>query len=171
MTGSDFRIRRAELADVDQIADAHLDSIHSLGARHYPPDVVRTWTAGLKGDFYVPFMKAGEVFFIALGDIAGEPKVMGFSSHQLDGDTHRVSVYVRGYAARKGIGSALLRAAESSAVAAGGTSLHIHASFAGVQFYEANGFEKICQDDVELVSGVKMACVVMRKDLHTQPTD
>ncbi len=97
--------------------------------------------------------------------------MLGFSSHQLDGGTHRVSVYVRGDAARKGIGSELLRAAESSAVAAGGTSIHIHASFAGVQFYEANGFKEVRRDDVELVSGVKMACVVMRKNFGGQGRD
>ena len=45
-----------------------------------------------------------------------------------------VSVYVRGIAARRGIGSALLGLAEAHAVAHGAASLQVEASLAGVEF-------------------------------------
>ena len=68
-------------------------------------------------------MEAGEVFFIALGAIDGTPAVLGFATHRLDGAQHGTSVYVRGNAARRGIGSALFRLAQADAIARGATSI------------------------------------------------
>jgi hypothetical protein len=47
----DFQVRRAGPADVHRIAAAHLDSIRSLGARHYPAPIVRDWGAGSRRAF------------------------------------------------------------------------------------------------------------------------
>ena len=74
-----------------------------------------------------------------------------------------MAVYVRGRAARFGIGSALLRSAEDSAMGAGASSIHIDASLAAVEFYKANGFEEIGRGEHRLWSGRAMACVFMRK--------
>ena len=51
-----FTIRQAELADVDGIAAAHLDSIRSIGARFYDSDVVNAWSARVAGDLYANAM-------------------------------------------------------------------------------------------------------------------
>jgi putative acetyltransferase len=165
-----FEIRRAELADVDEIAAAHLDAIRSIGARYYEPPIVSEWGARVNGDLYARAMARGELFFIAVGQPAGEPAVLGFSSHRIDGDKHGTSVYVRGKAARRGIGTALFQAAEAAAIAAGATSIHIDASLAAVEFYKANGFEEIGRGVHRLSSGATMACVFMRKDLATAST-
>src|SRR5438034_4932731 len=109
-----FAIRRAGLADVDEIAAAHLDSISSIGPLHYEAAIVSDWGARVKGDLYVNAMARGEVFWIALGEMGGKPEVLGFSSHRIDGREHRTAVYVRGKAARLGIGSALFRSAEAA---------------------------------------------------------
>jgi putative acetyltransferase len=90
---------------------------------------------------------------------------LGFSSHRIDENEHGVAVYVRGKAARFGIGSALLRSAEASAVGAGATGIHIDASLAAVEFYKANGFEEVGRGEHRLWSGRAMACVFMRKNL------
>ena len=47
-----FEVRQAALADVDQIAAAHLDSIRSIGALYYSPEVVNDWAAPVSGDKY-----------------------------------------------------------------------------------------------------------------------
>jgi ribosomal protein S18 acetylase RimI-like enzyme len=91
--------------------------------------------------------------------------VLGFSSHRIDGNEHGTAVYVREDAARRGIGSALFRAAEASAVAAGATRIDIDASRAAVEFYKANGFEEVGRGEHRLSSGRSMACVFMRKNL------
>ena len=88
----------------------------------------------------MPAIDGGEVFFIAVGELESERLVLGFSSHRIDDAVHWISVYVRGQAARRGIGSALLRSAEADAIAAGATKIQIDVSFAAVEFYGANGY-------------------------------
>ena len=161
-----FEIRRATYVDVDDIAAAHVDSIRSLGALYYPPDVVSAWAALVRSELYVNAMRRGEVFYIAIAARRGGREVLGFSSHRVDGDEHGVGVYVTGTAGRQGIGSALLRSAEASAVAAGAQRLDIDASLAAVAFYKANGFEEVGRGEHDLGAGRTMACVFMRKDLQ-----
>ena len=161
----EFETRRAHPSDADAIAVAHHDSIRSIGPKYYPPDVVEDWGAGLTPDVYVKAMEGGEVFFIATGKIDGQPAVLGFSTHRVDGVQHGMSVYVRGIAARHGIGSALYRLAEADAIASGAPSLHIEASLAGVKFYLVHGFEEVARGEVRLMSGKPIACVFMRKIL------
>lgn len=166
-TTTHFHARRARPSDADAIAVAHRDSIRAIGPRFYPPQAVEDWQDGLTGDVYVRAMERGEVFFIATGEIDGEPAVLGFASdYRIDGTQHGTSVYVRGIAARRGIGSALLRRAEAHAAAAGATSLHVEASLAGVEFYKANGFEELERGETHLMSGRPIACVFMRKVLR-----
>jgi putative acetyltransferase len=160
-----FDVRPAGPADVHEIAAAHLDSIRSIGPLYYPAQVVNDWGARVTGDLYVNAMASGEIFFIAIGELGGQSEVLGFSSHRIDENEHGVAVYVRGQAARFGIGSALLRSAEASAVGAGATSIHIDASLAAVEFYRANGFEEVGRGEHRLWSGRAMACVFMRKNL------
>lgn len=163
--GITFEIRRAGPADADDIAIAHLDSIRSIGARYYDPHVVTDWCARISADVYLDAMASGEVFYIALGHLTDEGYVLGFSSHRIDDEQHRTAVYVRGKAARLGIGSALFRAAESAAMGAGARSLHVAASLAAVEFYRANGFEEVSRGQHRLASGRLMACVFMHKSL------
>jgi putative acetyltransferase len=156
--------RRALPSDADAIAVAHRDSIRSIGPRFYPPNVVDDWQEGLTGDVYVKAMDRGEVFFIAVGPIDGEPVVLGFASdYCIEGSQHGTSVYVRGCAARQGVGSALLRLAEREAAARGATSVRIEASLAGVEFYKANGYDELASGETRLMSGRPIACVFMRK--------
>jgi len=164
-TASSFEVRRAGPTDVEEIAAAHLDSIRSIGSLYYPPVIVSDWGARIKGDLYVNAMACGEVFYLAIGQLGDQPEVLGFSSHRIDGQDHRTAVYVKGKAARRGIGSALFRSAEAAAIGAGATSLHVDASLAAIEFYEANGFDEVGRGEHRLASGRSMACVFMRKNL------
>jgi ribosomal protein S18 acetylase RimI-like enzyme len=159
-------IRRATEADAGAIALAHVDSIRRLGPGFYEPAVVEAWGQGLTADVYVQAMRAGEAFFIATGRLDGEPVVLGFASHRVDDAQDGASVYVRGGAARQGLGTTLLRMAEAHARAHGATSIQIQASLAGVAFYRANGFEELGPGEAELKSGVRMPCVFMRKAIR-----
>ena len=149
------------------MAAAHLDSINSIGPQYYPPDVVRDWGAGVTSDLYLRAMEGGEVFFIAVGEPDGDPMVLGFSSHRIDDGIHGVSVYVRGGVARRGIGSALLGAAEADAVAGGATSIQIDGSLAAVEFYKKHGYVELRRGIIDLSTGHQMPCVFMRKTLAT----
>lgn len=165
MTIAGVDTRRAVPSDADDIAAAHRDSIRSLGSAFYPPNVVDDWEAGLTGHVYLDAMRRGETFFIAVGEVDGERAVLGFASdYTIEGTRHGTSVYVRGAAARRGIGSALLRLAEAHALENGATSIHVEASLAGVEFYRANGFVQVGRGETRLKSGRPIACVYMRKD-------
>ncbi|MCI0618171.1 GNAT family N-acetyltransferase, partial [bacterium] len=118
----------------------------------------------IKGEMYSNAMKQGEVFFIAVAD---NSEILGFSSHRIDDEIHGVSVYVRGKAARHGVGTALLHEAESSAIAANAPNIQIDASLAAVDFYIANGFKEISRGDHTFSSERSMRCVFMRKDLES----
>jgi GNAT superfamily N-acetyltransferase len=162
----DFQIRPATPADAGAIMLAHLDSIRSLGPVFYPEEVVQAWSAGLGPALYVNAMNDGEAFFIATGRLDHETVVLGFSTHRVDDAQDGASVYVRGRAARKGIGTLLLQQAEEHARAHGASDIQIQASLAGVEFYKANGFEVLDRGAAELVSGHSMPCVFMRKLLR-----
>ena len=163
-TIAEVALRQAYPQDAEDIALAHRDSIRSLGPAFYPPNVVDDWEEGLAADVYLKAMKGGEVFFIATGKVGQEALVLGFASdYCIEGSRHGTSVYVRGIAARHGIGSALLRLAESHAVARGATTINVEASLAGVEFYRANGFTEVSRGETRLMSGRPIACVFMRK--------
>jgi len=161
----EFRTRRATPQDAGSIAEAHVDSILSIGPLFYAAAVVESWAAQLSPDIYVKAMEDGEVFYVGTAP-DGAPAVLGFATHRVDGTEHRTAVYVRGAAARRGIGSALFRLAEADAIASGAASLHVDASLAAVDFYKANGFEEIGHGEHRLRSGTVMACAFMLKSLR-----
>ena len=168
MQRTDLRIRRATPADADAIARAHHDSIETIGPQSYPAAIVEEWGAGLTPELYRRAMDQGEVFFIAVDQ---EERVLGFSAHRVDDGRHGTAVYVRGSAARGGIGSELYRRAEADAVSAGAESITIDASLAAVEFYKAHGFEETGRGDHRLQSGRLMPCVFMRKALTGERGD
>jgi putative acetyltransferase len=162
--------RQAGPADVEAIAEAHRDAIQSVGPRFYSPADVEAWAHGLTGDLYLNAMNGGEVFFVATGEIDGQAVVLGFASdYRIEGTTHGTSVYVRGHATRRGIGSTLVRLAEAHAAAAGAEHIDVEASLAGVDFYKANGFVELGRGETRLMSGHPIACVFMRKTLPASP--
>jgi putative acetyltransferase len=163
-----FEIRRAEASDAEAMAAAHLDSIRSIGPRYYEPAIVQDWGGRVEGRMYLRAMARGEVFFIAIDSHDHTASgVLGFSSHGQHGDEHGIGVYVRGSAARRGVGSALLHAAEAHALESGATILDIDASLAAVDFYKRHGFVETGRGSHRLWSGRSMSCVFMKKELRT----
>jgi putative acetyltransferase len=159
-------IRQATEADAAAIADAHAESIRTIGPRFYPQDVIAVWGEALTPDLYANAMRGGEAFFIATSTAGGEQVVLGFATHRRDDDQDGTSVYVRGRASRRGIGTALLQRAEQHARLQGATSIAIQASLAGVEFYKANGYEELGRGEAVLTTGKSMPCVYMRKQLR-----
>jgi GNAT superfamily N-acetyltransferase len=166
MLSAGIETRRATEEDAAAIALAHIDSIRAIGPTFYPPDVVDAWCEGLTSEIYAKAMRGGEAFFIATGRLDGQHVVLGFATHRVDDEQDGASVYVRGRAARLGIGTALLRLAEQHARGHGAVSIQIQASLAGVSFYKANGFEELGRSEAVLMSGKSMPCVLMRKQLR-----
>jgi putative acetyltransferase len=163
---ANVQFRRADPRDADAIALAHRDSIQSLGPARYPQDVVDDWQEGLTGEIYRDAMRKGEVFFIAIADVDRSTLVLGFASdYVIQGSTHGASAYVRGSAARRGIGSRLLAEAEEHATSQGATHVTVEASLTAVEFYKARGFQETGRGETHLRSGRPIACVFMSKEL------
>jgi putative acetyltransferase len=149
------------------MADAHRDSIQSIGPAFYPPSVVAAWMQGVAPTMYVTAMARGEAFFIAEHRAEDIAEVLGFASdYPIEGTLHGASAYVRGSVARQGIGSALLRLAEAHAIDEGATVVRIEASLAAVEFYRANGYVERGRGHTRLTSGQPIACVFMEKQLQ-----
>ncbi|MBV9223335.1 MAG: GNAT family N-acetyltransferase [Acidobacteriaceae bacterium] len=161
-----FTIRSAALADADQIAAAHVDSIHSLGAKAYGPDIITAWGAPRDGERYRRAMESGELFFVATESDSTDERVLGFSSYRVEDGKHRTAIYVRGEAARTGVGSALFKAAETAAREHGAKEIHVDASLAAVGFYKRQGFEELVAGQHQLKGGTLMDCVFMRKSFR-----
>jgi putative acetyltransferase len=162
---TNFKVRRANADDVDLIAAVHVESIVTLGASAYSEEIVREWGAPRTGDRYRAAIDGGARFFVAVG-AASEQGIVGFSSYRFERGQHRTVVYVAGRAARQGVGSALLRAAEEEALANGADDVHLDASLGAVEFYRANGFEELGRGEHTLRSGMTMPCVFMKKSLR-----
>jgi putative acetyltransferase len=162
LTAECFTIRPATEADADQIAEAHVASIHSLGAKAYSPGVIAEWGAPRDRERYRRAMHKGEPFFVACSG----NRVLGFSSYRVQDGKHRTAVYVRGEAARRGVGSALFDAAETEAKKHGASEIHVDASLAAICFYKAKGFEEIARGKHRLKSGALMDCIFMKKVLR-----
>ncbi len=164
-----FLVRRATRDDAQVLAAVHAESIATLGAAAYPPEVVEEWVRPCVAQRYLDQMERGETYFLAV-ETGGAAAALGFSSHRLEAGRHRTAVYVAGRAARKGVGRALLAAAEAEARAAGAVETHVSASLAAVGFYRAVGFEELGPGVHHLRSGRgTMACVFMRKRLGPRP--
>lgn len=156
-----FVVRAAVPDDYDGIAEAHVDSIRTLGPAKYDADAVNDWAAVRTGEQYLRRAQNGAQLFVAVeGD-----RILGFSDHRVERGLHRTAIYVRAEAARRGVGSALYGVAEAAARQTGATEIHVDASLVAVPFYLANGFEELGRGEYTLRSGRRIPCIRMRKRL------
>lgn len=162
MSAPGIHVRPAHTTDGAGIAAVHVDAISSFGAAAYNTEVIAEWGAPRTAENYTQAMARGERLFVAV-DV--DARIVGFSSHRIELGRHRTAVYVCGSAARRGVGTALLVAAERVAREADAEALHVDASLVALHFYAANGFAAIAHVTHSLPSGRPMECVEMRKDL------
>ena len=137
-------IRPALEDDLAALESAHRASILEIAPAYYPPEVIAWWGQKRGVDGYRRAMREdGETYFIA--EEADRPgHVLGFSSHrELDGLHRLQGFYVRGSAARCGVGSKLLTAVEDFARARGARELHVEGTLSGEDFYRARGFAEL----------------------------
>ena len=67
--------------------------------------------------------------------------------------------------ARRGIGRAILQAAENAARAAGFRRARLGATLSGEDFYRRSGYVEIAQETALLPDGTALEVIVMEKDL------
>ncbi len=159
-----FTFRRAVPTDAAAIQGVRLESIRTLGPLVYTPEQVEGWAVGKTIEAYADQIGQGHV--ITTVAVEGE-KMLGWGDYHFDAKTgtHRIGVYVRGSAARQGVGRAVFQAAELLARAAGAQEIRNAASLAAVPFYTVMGMEIVEEGTSTLRNGVALPCVYMRKVL------
>ena len=152
-------IRHATINDMGAIFRIHTSAVREIAAAHYSPAQVDVWV-GRKSA--ARFRESISDKVVIVDDEAGS--VFGFA--QLDTNTSTVeAVYVDPAYSRRGIGSRLLAALESSARASGTGELTLDASLNSVSFYESAGYAVVANSSHELAPGISISCIAMRKAL------
>ncbi len=129
-----FEIRRATPDDAADINKVHMASVRSLAGSSYSAKEVEAWLKdGNPERFRRAMTERGETVFVASsgGAIVGMSAVLGDEIK---------AVYVLPEAVRRGVGSALLAAAEQAADLPADGRLHLYATLYAVPFYEAMGY-------------------------------
>jgi putative acetyltransferase len=156
----DVTIRAAVPDDGAAIMAVHVASILGLGQGYHTRAELESWAAGLAPEFYGRAMvDDGERFEVAC-DEGG--RILAFSSWK---DDEVWSLYVHPDAARRGLGSLLLRRVEAAVAANGHASVRISASCPGRLFYERHGYRVVREKDWTTRGGLAIGTLDMEKAL------
>lgn len=165
-----MKIRRAQPDDARGILEAHRSAVHELAADAYDESSLEAWSPPVDEERIEGFVETsfeGEKdadLFVAVEGKGAEERVLGFSA-VYPGEQDLRAVYVRPDAARRGLGTALLRQAEWAAAQKGAERLELDASRNAVDFYEKQGYERVGCETHEFEDGVEIECVRMEKEL------
>jgi putative acetyltransferase len=142
--------------------EIHTRSIHGLAAPHYPPEVIEAWVvpvteATIRGllenpDHEIRLLAALDGVLVGLGCLVVQ-------------NSELRACYVAPEAARKGVGTAIVREIERIAKTRGLDHLQLEASINAEPFYAALGYEVVERGEHAWPSGQRMAAVAMRKVL------
>lgn len=153
------RIRRAELADSENICRVHKASITALCGGDYTPGQIEAWIGQRQAVDYVKAIQSA-CFFVAEED----GQIIGFSLMQPAQGVIN-AVYVHPEHVGRGVGTLLLAALEREARAAGLSRVTLNATLNSVLFYKARGYESCGSGMNTLPSGVELPCLRMEKSM------
>lgn len=152
-------IRRAREEDADAVGRVHRSAIRELCRTHYTDEQIEAWSGPRPPGRFEKAIRERE-FYVA--EEGGE--VVGFGN--LNPEACEVeAVYVAPTAARRGVGTELLRTVEARARELGLRRLRVDASLNAVGFYERAGYELQATGAHRLWNGVDLPCAHMAKEL------
>lgn len=167
-------IRTAVAADIPSIRALQERSMRELGGKHYTPDELALFIARFgtmdfgvveEGHFFVAMDADG----IACGTGGWSRRRPGYQSGRRAEEPAQAAtvrgVFVDPTAARRGIGSALMRHIESDAAAHGIATLKLTATLSGEALYATLGYREIARRAIDLPGGRGFGCVDMEKAL------
>ena len=175
-----FKLRKATIDDVPQLIRLHRVAIRELGGSAYTADQIDSFL------LYVPTLDDDLIddrsYFVAEAEGAvvgagGWTVASPGDAHSIDTShataTERVAairaMYTHPDWARRGIGRAILDAAETEASAAGYRRIELHALLPGVPLYRACGYTPIGRCQAQLADGVMLPVVHMHKRIDGHP--
>lgn len=141
--------------------DLHGRSIRGLAAAYYPQQVIDAWTVPLTEAFLRSFIANPDNEIRLIAEFVGEPAGIGAL---VVARSELRACYVVPEAARRGVGTALVREMERLALAHGLEQLELLASLNAEPFYASLGFSADGTTEL-LMRGQPMAAVKMHKRL------
>ena len=142
--------------------EIHTRSVRGLAASHYPPEVIEAWVVPMTEEYLRGFIKNQDKEIRLVAEVDGSLVGLGCLVVQ---NAELRACYVAPGAARKGVGSALVREIERIAREHGLDHLHLDASVNAEPFYSALGYEVVERKEHVWPSGQRMEAVTMRKAL------
>ncbi len=143
--------------------EIHTRSIRGLAASHYSPEVIEAWTVPMTEDNLRKFLENRDDEIRLLAELDGE--AVGLGALVLAHSELR-ACYVVPEAARKGVGTALVREIERIAKENGLERLELVASVNAEPFYASLKYQLDCRTEHVLRTGHPMAAVKMSKTLR-----
>ena len=178
------RLRKATLADVPRMREVIEASVRGLQANDYSAKQIEGALASVYGVdtqliadgtyFVAEIQEEGGIVTVACGGWSKRKTLFGgdqFAAREdslLDPATDAAKIrafFVHPEWARQGIGTLILEACETAAIAAGFTRLEMGATLSGVPFYRAKGYTEIENQIVPLGNGEDLPIVRMTKQL------
>jgi len=154
-------VRPARADDARAICSVRARAIRLSAVSHYTDSEIDAWANRATPESYAEAMRTRRIVVAETPGASG-PRIVGFGQlHPGEGIVE--AIYVDPDHERQGIGTALFRALERDARAAGLPGLMLEASLNSVPFYETMGCRQEALDRHELAPGVHIACAVMDK--------
>jgi putative acetyltransferase len=149
--------------DARSFLEVHRRSVRGSPTRDYARRIIEAWAPLPISEAEVEAVASnaeGELRLVA-EDAGG---IVGIAALSLP-SAELTACYVSPEASGKGVGTALLAALETRAVAAGLTALETRSSLTAEPFYGARGWQVVERGEHVLSPGIAMAAVTMRKEL------
>ena len=138
------------------------NAIRGLATGHYSADAIQGWLVPVSDERIRELVLNDDHEIRLLAELDGQP--VGIGALVLHRSELR-ACYVDPSAARRGVGSALVREIERLARENGVARLELAASINAEPFYAAHGYAVREKSDVVLPNGHRMPAVWMHKDL------
>ncbi len=149
-------IREYRADDAPALRTVYCSAIRETAAKDYSPEQIAAWAPETVDESRWATRMAGISPFVAERD----GNVVGYADVQSNGYIDHF--FVAGYAARQGVGHALMRRIHSHATAIGLTSLFSDVSITARPFFESWGFAVEGQQSL-VVAGISLTNYRMRK--------
>jgi putative acetyltransferase len=143
-------------------------AVRGLATHSYPQEVIDGWAARSTDEHVHAFLANRDHEIRLIAEIDGQP--IGLGALVLTTSELR-ACYVVPEAARRGVGSVLVREIERLARHHGLSALELEGSLNAEPFYAALGYAVVERHEIVLRSGARMAAVRMRKEIAGSPPE
>lgn len=173
-------VRKARIDERESIRELIAESARGLSREHYDDDQIEAAIVTVFGvdtdliEDETYFVAESEGKLVGCGGWSKRKTLFGgdqFASRDagyLDPESEPAKIrafFIHPDHARQGIARAILDRCESEARAQGFRALELMATLPGIEFYKSCGFKETGTLDLNLIEGVKLELVPMRKEL------